>query len=785
LFGLVLAIGIVVDDAIVVLENIERQLAKGYDTRTATIKAMEEISGPILAITLVLCAVFVPCAFISGITGRFFRQFAVTIAASTLISAINALTMTPSRALVIFKSRKAAGHSTHKPEALPWWFFGVAGGLAAVWYGPRLLEKYFGLAILLDSASQSYWQLWLQRAVLFTPPLVLGLILGWFTIRHVNAVLGAFFRFFNRMFDGLTTIYGWTIGHALHLSAVVLLLYGGLLVVTYWMFQEAPTGFVPQQDQGRLIVSVQLPDSSSLDRTKEIMAQVDAITRTIPGVAHTIGLGGISFVERANGPNFGSFFVILEPFDKRRDLNRRAEAIMKTVRAKWTKQIKDARVVVVGSSPIPGLSVAGGFKVMVEDRGGVGLTILQDQTENLIRKVKDLKVNDQTALAGVATQFRSKIPQVYMDIDRSKVASLGVSLDDVNRTLEMYLGSLYVNSFNDFGRHWQVTIQAEREFRSRLDTINLLQVRNNAGQMLPLGTLITVNEITGPIFVTRYNLYTAAPTSGSLLPGISSGDVIEGVDRLALENLPRSMKAEWTELMFMQIKEGNTTGIVFSLAVVCVFLALSALYESWTLPLAVILVVPLCVLCSLVGVWYTNNSLNIFVQIGLVVLVGLACKNAILVVEFAKQLHVEGQSVRDATLTASKLRLRPILMTSLAFILGVVPLCVAWGAGAEMRKSLGTAVFSGMVGVTIFGIFLTPVFFYVIQGMGETRLFASTAVQWLGSSFLGGGLGAATGYMLGKLGWFPLPWATIVGACCGVLLVLAVLGVHSRMRAQR
>ncbi len=491
-----------------------------------------------------------------------------------------------------------------------------------------------------------------------------------------------------------------------------------------------------------------------------------------------IGLGGISFVEQANGPNFGSFLIILKPFKDRRDLNQRGNAIMKTLRAQWAEQIKDARVVVVGASPIPGLSSTGGFKVMIEDRGGAGLEILQAQADKLIRKIKDLKVNDEPALAGVSTQFRSKIPQLYMDIDRSKVASLGVSLDDVNQTLEILLGSLYVNSFNDFGRHWQVTLQAEGDFRSHLGTLNLLEVRNNAGQMVPLGTLVNVRETTGPIFVTRYNLYSAASTGGGLLPGISSGDVIKGVDELSLETLPRSMKAEWTELMFMQNLEGNTTGIVFSLAVVCVFLALAALYESWTLPLAVILVVPLCMLCSLIGVLLTSNALNIFVQIGLVVLVGLACKNAILVVEFAKQLHVEGQSVYDATLAASKQRLRPILMTSFAFILGVVPLCVAWGAGAEMRKSLGTAVFSGMLGVTLFGIFLTPVFFYVIQGVGETKLFASPIVQWIGSSLLGAFLGTATGYSLGKLGWFAMPWAAIVGGCAGVLLVLAVLGVH-------
>ena len=379
----------------------------------------------------------------------------------------------------------------------------------------------------------------------------------------------------------------------------------------------------------------------------------------------------------------------------------------------------------------------------------------------------------QLGLAGVSTQFRSSTPQLYMTINRSKVAALGVSLDDVNQALEIYLGSLYVNSFNVFGRHWQVTVQADKQFRSHVEDVNLLKVRNNQGQMVPLGTLVSVKEVPGPIFVRQLlqsSCRSPAPVGGSLLPGVSSGDVIAGVDnRLSVATLPRSMKTEWTELMFMQIKEGNTTGIVFALAVVCVFLAACrVLYESWTLPLAVILVVPLCILCSLTGVLISNTSLNIFVQIGLVVLVGLACKNAILVVEFAKQLHVEGKSVFDATKEASKLRLRPILMTSFAFILGVVPLCLSSGAGAEMRRSLGIAVFSGMLGVTVFGIFLTPVFFYVIQKLGETplhspaspmRCFGSWAAQaaaswgrppdiciWPGSTFL------------------CMPWAAIVGA---------------------
>jgi multidrug efflux pump len=787
LFGLVLAIGIVVDDAIVVLENVERQMAKGLDPRTATIKAMEEISGPIIAITLVLSAVFVPCAFISGITGRFFRQFAVTIAASTIISAINALTMTPSRALFVFKTEQAEGGHRHKKEALPWWFFPiVAGWLSAVW-GPELLAGRLGLPAPAAGgegpADLAAWLSWsLLTAAWAAPGALAGGLFGWFFIRPVNAVLGALFRGFNSLFDAFTAGYGWTIGKAMRLSLLVLLLYGGLLFLTYWLFARAPTGFVPQQDMGRCIAGVQLPDSASLERTKEAMAEVEKIARETPGVAHTISLCGMSFVQQANGPNFGSLFIILDPFDKRRRAGRSDTAIMDRMRRAWVRKVPEAKVVVFGASPIPGLSVAGGFKFIVEDRGGLGLDNLQKQTDGLIRTLQ----KKQPGLASVTTQFRSSIPQLYMDIDRTKVASLGLSLDDVNQTLEIYLGSLYVNSFNAYGRHWQVTLQAEAKFRSRVEYINLMQVRNQQGQMVPLGTLANVREINGPIFVNRYNLYTAAPVNGGLQPGVSTGDVIAGVDRLANQKLPRSMRADWTELMYLQILEGNTTPpqVVFALAVMCVFLALAALYESWTLPLAVILVVPLCVLWSVAGVLYTNNSVNIFVQIGLVVLVGLACKNAILVVEFAKEKHEGGRPVLEATQEAARQRLRPILMTSLAFILGVLPLVVASGAGAEMRRSLGTAVFTGMLGVTVFGILMTPVFFYVIQGFGETRLFASTATRWVVSCMFGFFLGLAGGYLLARLGFVPLVLALPAGACLGVLSVLGVLGLHQTLRSR-
>ena len=357
-----------------------------------------------------------------------------------------------------------------------------------------------------------------------------------------------------------------------------------------------------------------------------------------------------------------------------------------------------------------------------------------------------------------------------------------MSLDDVNQTLQMYLGSLYVNSFNAFGRYWQVTIQAEGNHRARVSDINLLQVRNNQGQMVPMGTLVNVRQIGGPVFVTRYNLYTAAAINGNIRPGYSTGEAIASINRIANETLPLSMATEWTELMYMQIRAGNTAIYVFGLAVVCVFLALSALYESWSLPLAVILVVPLCLLCSISGVLFSRMDVNIFVQIGLVVLVGLACKNSILIVEFAKQLHLGGRPCFEATLEASRLRLRPILMTSFAFILGVFPLVIAIGAGAEMRQSLGTAVFTGMIGVTLFGIFLTPVFFYVIQRISEKRLFMDVAVQWVGSSLIGGLVGAALGFMLGRVGIVNMQWATAVGGCAGTLAALMVMGIHKRIK---
>jgi multidrug efflux pump len=780
LFGLVLAIGIVVDDAIVVLENIERLIATGLDVRTATIKAMEEVTGPIIAVALVLSAVFVPCAFISGITGQFFKQFAVTIAVSTVISAINAVTMTPSRAVLIFKTEETEGGHLAKKEALPWWFFAAVGGLLTFWYGWDLAAARLHLGPPGREIDTPRWVWWTISAVAFAPGLLAGGAIGWLVIAPVNAALGWFFRHFNTVFDWVIHRYGQVVGHGLRLSVAVLVAYGGLLALTAWTFQRAPTGFVPQQDQGRLIVNVQLPDASSLNRTQEAVAEIDRITRETPGVAHTVAVNGLSFLAQANSPNFASMFVVLKPFAERQAAGLRDTAIMARLRRAWTAKVKDAQVTVFGAAPVPGLGVAGGFKTMIEDRGGLGLTALQHQVETLIDKLRKVP-----GLTGVTTQFRSNTPQLFLDVDRTKCAVLGVPLNDVNLTLDMYLGSLYVNSFNEFGRHWQVTVQAEGEFRNEIQDVNLFQVRNNLGRMVPLGTLASMRHVTGPLSVTRYNLYRSAAVNGNIQTGTSTGDAIANIDQVAAESLPLSMKADWTELMFMQKRAGNTATSVFLLSIVCVFLALSGLYESWSLPLAVILVVPLCILCSVAAIRWTDRDVNIFVQIGLVVLVGLACKNAILVVEYAKQLHGEGRSRFDATVEASRLRLRPILMTSFAFIFGVIPLLIASGAGAEMRRSLGVAVFSGMLGVTLFGVFLTPVFFYVILGAGQRRLITSARAKWVFSALVGALLGLLVGFLLWRLGVTLLWWSLAVGAGAGALAVLSMIGVREGIRMVR
>jgi multidrug efflux pump len=725
LFGLVLAIGIVVDDAIVVLENIERLIATGLDPRTATIKAMDEITGPVLAITLVLSSVFIPCCFLGGVSGQFFRQFAVTISVSTIISAINALTMTPSRAVLIFKTEHGEqGHQPHR-EALPWWIFGVLGGVLTLWLGEDLVARFLGVP-LAGPETDIETPLVLTtiiKTVAFVPGALVGCLFGWFFIRPVNAVLGWFFRAFNRYFDRMTALYGRTVGYTLRLSAMVLIIYGGLLGLTYWQFMRTPTGFVPQQDKGYLLVNVQLPDSASVERTQRIMAHVEELARATEGVAHTVGVSGQSLMLSASAPNVGSLYVLLKPFDQRRGHGLSADAIAEEIRKACQEKIRAARVSVFGAPPIDGLGSTGGFKLIVEDRGNLGLDELQRVSDRIVARG-----NKTAGLQGLFNSSSTNTPWLYLEIDRTKCMVLGVNVNDVFNALQVYLGSYYVNNFNLFGRIWQVNIQADQRFRDQVAQIRQLQVRNNQNQMVRLATVMDVRDVGGPVMVYRYNMYSAAAITGDAAPGTSSGQAVDLMQQVGEAGLPHSMALDWTDLAYLQLQAGNSAMYFFALAVIFVFLVLAAQYESWKLPLAVILVVPMCLLCSVVGLQIAGMDVNIFTQIGFVVLVGLASKNAILIVEFAKQQHEAGVPTWQATLEACRLRLRPILMTSFAFIFGVVPLIIAEGAGAEMRRSLGTAVFSGMLGVTLFGIFLTPVFFYVIQNFwGEKRPLAQPA----------------------------------------------------------
>jgi multidrug efflux pump len=730
LFGLVLAIGIVVDDAIVVLENIERWLDKGLPVREATIKAMDEITGPILAITLVLSSVLLPSAFLGGITGQFFRQFALTIAVSMLISAINAMTMTPARAAWIFGRRKPGEHGDQGKEALPWWSFALLGGVVTVW----MLAPTWGVSLGLPGAAEGGeatpggMKATLLAAgvylVLFLPGAVAGGVVGRIVIRPVNWVLGEFFQGFNWVFNGATRVYGKSVGLCLRLSAVVLLVYLGLIGLTGYGFTCVPAGFIPNQDKGRLVVNVQLPDSASLERTVEVMEKVEKIALETPGVAHSITNRGRSFILNAMCSNLGSAFLPLQPFHERRDPSLSADAIAARLRQRFQREVPEARVNVFGAPAVDGLGMAGGFKLMVEAAGDVNFEALQTQADELAAEG-----NRQPGLIGLFSGFRARTPQLYVDVDRTKVKTMGVQLTDVFDVLQAYLGSYYVNDFNRFGRTWQVNVQAEAAFRTDAEAVKQLKVRNADDDMVPLGSVAAVRDSTGPVQIVRYNMFPATAINGAALPGVSTGEVLARMEKLA-EKLPRSMAAEWTELSYLQKQSSQIEQFrdlqqnpfsAFALGVVLVFFVLAGLYESWSLPLAVILVVPMCLLNALAGIWLAGMDVNIFVQVGFVVLVGLAAKNAILIVEFARDRQEEGATRFHAAVEAARVRLRPILMTSFAFILGVFPLVIAHGAGAEMRRTLGTAVFAGMIGVTLFGIFLTPVFFYVIRRFSGPR----------------------------------------------------------------
>lgn len=656
LFGLVLAIGIVVDDAIVVVEAIEHHLEHGKSPREAAITAMQEVSGPIIAISLVLMCVFIPCIFISGITGQFFRQFAVTIAVSTFFSAVNSLTLSPALSAILLKPK----------------------------------------------AEQTDW-----------------------LSRVIQGTLGWFFRGFNSLFSWSSNVYARWVGHLITVRAAVMLAYAGLLYLTYYGMTHVPTGFIPNQDKGYLLIDVRMPDASSLERTREVVQKIEALLRDehagepghhasesghgIPGVAHTIGVTGQSFVQNAVASNFGSLFVILDDFHHRKDFMTKAQVIAARIRKTMATELDEAVFAVFGPPPVDGVGNAGGFKIMLRDRGNLGLLALQDTADEVAAAG-----NEQPGLVGLFNGFRSNVPQMTVDIDRDKVKKLNIPLTEVFTSLQLFLGGSYANDFNQFGRTWQVNLQADPEYRRRPEQIGQLRVKTNLGEMVPLATFCDVRESLGPAMITRYNGSVAAAINGATAPGLSSGDMVQRVESVLGQRLPDGIDAQWTELTFLQLRAGNTALLVFALAVVLVFLVLAAQYESTVLPLSVILVVPMCLLCSVAGVAIAGLDINIFVQIGFVVLVGLASKNAILIVEFAKQLQEGGKPPREATIEACRMRLRPIIMTSLAFILGVVPLVLGTGAGAEMRQTLGIAVFSGMLGVTFFGIFLTPVFYYII-----------------------------------------------------------------------
>jgi hydrophobe/amphiphile efflux-1 (HAE1) family protein len=642
LFGLVLAIGIVVDDAIVVVENVERNLRQGFSPRDAAHRTMDEVGGALLAIALVLCAVFIPAALISGIQGQFYRQFAVTIAASTLISCMVSLTLSPALCALLLKP-----HEEHPKRS------------------------------------------------------------------RLTAPIRWFFNGFNWLFDRLSLGYGGLTRRLVRLSALVLVVYAGLIGLAVYQFHRAPAGFIPEQDQGYLIVAIQLPPGSAMDRTDKVVREVTRQALSVEGTAHTAGFAGFDGATFTNAPNSGAVFVTLKPFEERVAKGIKTADILKNLRAKLGA-MPEALVLVINPPPVRGIGTGGGFKMYVEDRRGRGLQALEAVTNEMVARG-----NQVPGMAAVFTLFNTRTPKVYADIDRVKAEMLGVPVDGVFDTLNVYLGSSYVNDFNYLGRTYRVQIQADGEFRREVRDIADLKTRNVRGDMVPLGSVATFRDLTGAYRVPHNNLYPAAEVQGATLPGFSTGQAIAAMEQLAAEVLPEGFGFEWTELAYQEKLAGNTAVYVFIASVVFVFLFLAAQYESWLLPLAVILIVPMCLLAAISGVLFRGLDNNILVQVGLIVLVGLAAKNAILIVEFAKQREAEGEEPHQAAEDAARTRLRPILMTSLAFILGVVPLVIATGAGAEMRQSLGTAVFSGMLGVTLFGLLFTPVFYVVVRWIGR------------------------------------------------------------------
>ena len=646
LFGLVLAIGIVVDDAIVVVENVERHIEAGLSPRDATYQAMREVSGPIIAIALVLIAVFVPLAFVSGLTGQFYNQFALTIAISTVISAINSLTLSPALAALLLK-----GHNAPRD----------------------------GLTRIMDRS------------------------LGWL------------FRGFNFVFDRGTKAYGGGVRRVISRKAVMMAIYLALVGVTFGLFNTVPGGFIPTQDKQYLVGFAQLPEGATLDRTEEVIRRMSDIAMKHPGVESAVAFPGLSISGFTNSSNAGIVFVTLKPFAERKRADMSGGALAMQLNQKFSA-IEEAFIAMFPPPPVQGLGQIGGFKLQIEDRGGLGYQALDQATKAFMAKAAQAP-----ELAGLFSSFNVNVPQLYADIDRTKARQLSVPVTDVFETLQTYLGSVYVNDFNKFGRTYSVRVQADAQFRARADDVGQLKVRSTRGEMVPLSALLNVRAIAGPERAMRYNGFLSADISGGPAPGYSSGQAQAAIERIAAETLPSGFSYEWTELTYQEILAGNSAVLVYPIAILLVFLVLAALYESLVLPLSIIMIVPMGLLAAMTGVWISNGDNNIFTQIGLIVLVGLSAKNAILIVEFARELEFSGRKPIDAAIEASRLRLRPILMTSLAFVMGVVPLVFSTGAGAEMRHAMGVAVFAGMIGVTMFGIFLTPVFYVLLRQLTGNR----------------------------------------------------------------
>ncbi|MFD2265183.1 efflux RND transporter permease subunit [Lacibacterium aquatile] len=646
LFGLVLAIGIVVDDAIVVVENVERNIEEGLSPREATYRAMQEVSGPIIAIALVLCAVFVPLAFITGLAGQFYKQFALTIAISTVISAINSLTLSPALAALLLK-----GH--HEPKDV------------------------------------------LTRAMDFA--------FGWF------------FRGFNKAFSAASNGYSRTVGGILGRKTIMMVIYLVLVGATVFLFRTIPGGFVPGQDKQYLVGFAQLPDAATLDRTEDVIRKMGDIALKHPGVQSAVSFPGLSINGFTNSSNAGIVFVTLKPFEDRKTPDLSGNAIAMQLNQQFAG-IEEAFIAMFPPPPVQGLGTIGGFKLQIEDRAGLGYQALNEATQAFVAKAYQTP-----ELAGIFSSFQVNVPQIYADIDRTKARQLGVAVTDVFDTLQIYLGSLYVNDFNKFGRTYSVRVQADAQYRARQDDIGQLKVRSASGEMIPLSALLNVKSAAGPERAMRYNGFLTADINGGAAPGYSSGQAQAAVERIAAEVLPKGMTFEWTELTYQEILAGDSSLLVFGIALLLVFLVLAATYESLTLPLAILMIVPMGLLSAMAGVYLSQGDNNVFTQIGLIVLVGLSAKNAILIVEFARELEFAGYTPREAAIESSRLRLRPILMTSLAFIMGVVPLVISTGAGAEMRSAMGVAVLGGMIGVTAFGIFLTPVFYVLLRAMAGNR----------------------------------------------------------------